>query len=332
MRPCAFKGESGNTSDEATPPSSAMFKTESAGIFMSSMPETQSSESFDAGGSTQKEDDVFHTPPEKSSVPSSGEKPLDDCTLNPELDASDESLEFVDFGDSQGAGRVNLDRDSDLGFSETQRDQKELVSWSPRGIKRDGVDEDTDELQVKKSKISEPQSGSDFSRAYLGIESLETPESNENCMGLVDVELVQVVPAEGQVSGANEISMLENECNEENQNMENSACGLEFSPEENVQKKNKSSFIFDVLRFLAEREVEKLSSDNKEAGGGGGAAAADDLDEVEELSSDNKEAGGAAAPADDDEDDDDDLDVVEIDGIDFPRPRWWPNNNKDLSH
>ncbi|XLR65340.1 hypothetical protein HN51_007841 [Arachis hypogaea] len=310
MRHCAFKGESGNTSNEATPPSSAMFKTESVGIFMSSMPETQSSESFDAGESTQKEDDVFHTPPEKSSVPSSGEKPLDDCTLNPQLDASDESLEFVDFGDSQGAGRISLDRDSDLGFSETQRDQKELVSWSHRGIKRDGVDEDTDELQVKKSKISQPQSGSDFSRAYLGIESLETPESNEHCMGLVDVELLQVLPAEGQVSGANEISMLENECNEENQNMENSACGLEFSPEENVQKKNKSSFIFDVLRFLAEREVEKLNSDNKEAGGA---------------------AAPAAAPAAAD-DDDDDLDVVEIDGIDFPRPRWWPNNNKDLSH
>ncbi|XP_057763292.1 uncharacterized protein LOC130983127 [Arachis stenosperma] len=307
MRQCAFKGESGNTGNEATPPSSAMFKTESVGIFMSSMPETQSSESFDAGESTQKEDDVFHTPPEKSSVPSSGEKPLDDCTLNPELDASDESLEFVDFGDSQG---INLDRDSDLGFSETQRDQKELVSWSHRGIKRDGVDEDTDELQVKKSKISEPQSGSDFSRAYLGIESLETPESNEHCMGLVDVEHLQVLPAEGQVSGANEVSMLENECNEENQNMENSACGLEFSPEENVQKKNKSSFIFDVLRFLAEREVEKLNSDNKEAGGAAAPAAAP-----------------AAAAADDD-----DLNVVEIDGIDFPRPRWWPNNNKDLSH
>ncbi|QHO40451.1 uncharacterized protein DS421_5g137520 [Arachis hypogaea] len=199
-------------------------------------------------------------------------------------------------------GFANLERDSDLGFSEvqlTERDERELVSWSPLGIKRDGVDEDTDELQVKKSKILEPQLGSDFSRAYLGIESLETQESNENCM--VDVELLQVVPAEEQVCGANEISILENEgnevmCGEEDQNMENSTCALEI-PREDVQKKNKSSIVFYVLRFPAEKEVEELSSDDDDIGNA------------------------------------DVMDVVEISGIDFPRLRWWPDddNNKVLS-
>ncbi|XP_020978540.1 uncharacterized protein LOC110271710 [Arachis ipaensis] len=129
----------------------------------------------------------------------------------------------------------------------------------------------------------------------------------------------QVVIFLGLIWGLNlwEISILENEgnevmCGEEDQNMENSACALEIPREENVQKKNKSSIVFDVLRFLAEKEVEELSSGNKEAGGGGGTAAAYDDDDI----------GNA-----------DLLDVVEIGGIDFPCPRWWPDddNNKVLS-
>ncbi|MED6157852.1 hypothetical protein PIB30_027239 [Stylosanthes scabra] len=306
LRQRTFKGESGNSRDEAPPPppSSALFQTESAGVFISSLPETQSPGVFDARGSTQEQDDVFHTPPEKSSVPSSGEKPPDHCTVNQELDAFNDSLEFVDFGDSQGAGCHNLDMDSDLGFSEvqlTQREKTKLVSQSPRGIKRDGVDEDTDEFQVKKSKILEPQSVSDFSRVCLGIESLETQQSNGNCKGVVDIEPLQVC-------GANEIPMQENElmCGEEGQSMENSVRELEFTREEKVQKKNKSSTAFEVLRFLAEQEVQKLSSDNKEAAG----AAADD-DDIENAGF---------------------LDVMKIGGIDFPHPRWLPEdeNNKVL--
>ncbi|MED6158553.1 hypothetical protein PIB30_033673 [Stylosanthes scabra] len=311
LRQRAFKGEeSANSRDEALPPpSSALFETESAGVFISSLPETQSPGVFDARGSTQ-EQDVFHTPPEKSSVPSSGEKPPDHCTVNQELDAFNDSLEFVDFGDSQGAGFDNLDWDSDLGFSEvqlTQRDKREWISQSPRGIKRDGVDEVTDEFQVKKSKILDPQSGSDFSRVCLGIDSLETQQSNGNCKGVVDVEPLQVC-------GANEIPMQENEgdelmCGEEGQNMENSVHELEFPGEEKVQKKNKSSTVFQVLRFLAEEEVQKLSSNNKEAGGAG----ADD-DDIENAGF---------------------LDVVKIGGVDLPHPRWWrpedDNNNKVLS-
>ncbi|MED6122810.1 hypothetical protein PIB30_043400 [Stylosanthes scabra] len=222
--------------DEAPPPSSALFQMESAGVFISSMPDTQSHGGFDARGSTQEQDDVFHTLPEKSSVPSSCEKPPDHRTVNQELDAFNDSLEFVDFGDSQGA------------------------------------------------------------RVCLGIESLETQQSNGTCKGVVDV-----ARAGEQVCGANEIPIKENEGNE-------LMCGeeareLEFPREEKVQNKNKSSIVFDVLRFLAETEVQELRSDNKQAGCG--AAADDDI-------------GNAGF-----------FDVVKIGGIDFLHPRWWPEDDNN---
>lgn len=336
LRLCAFPGESVNAGDMA-PPSSSLFPADSAGLLLCSLPETQDAGKGASGSSgTQEQEDVFHTPPEKSSVPSSGDQPSDHCTLNQELGTHDDALGFVDLGDSQGTGCVNLDRDSNLGFAEVQPAQGvegEFVPQSPRGIKRDAVAEDFEgferescsrdgigdgELSMKKSKLSGPESGFDSPRAFFGVESQEAQEGNGNgaenpcnVEGDVVEPLKFVLPGE-QVFGDNEISLQENaanelgcgeeglkvenagnelECGEEGQKMENAGNELVVVGEEEEGQRKKNTSVFDVLKFLAEN-----SDDNEEE--------------------DDDDLGNASL-----------LDAVKICGIDFPRPRWWPDTD-----
>lgn len=303
---CALIGDT--HPDDQPPPCSAVVPETSAGILMITLPETQDpGKDATALGSGPQDQDVFHTPPEKtSSLPNSGDEPLDHCAVNRTPDVDDDTLEFVDFrGDSEATACADLGGDSDLGFSEFQFVQpmdEELVDGESRGIKRDAVgdkfeglgaelasQDGSSESPMKKLKLSDPKSDSDSSRACLGIESEKVEEGNENCEEKLESEKVE----EGNVGA--DVQAGEQGFEENGVSMQNELCSNGLGYGEGDKQKNKTKIsVFDVLKLLAENSNSDDDSDEEEDG-------------IENVSL---------------------LEAFKSRGLTLPRPRWWPDNDK----
>lgn len=253
--------------------------------------------------------DVFHTPPEESSLPSSDDQRrtltadvVDRCAVNQAVDVDAGTQGFVDFGgSSDGSEFVDLERDSELGFSESHLAQEIGV------LKRESSD--LGETPVKKLKLSEQDLGFESSGDCLGVQLQKVEEGMGTCskgkgklvsdadtespcnfgeylqpqvnvLGFEQVQLEKVTSAgdvnlvEGNKSGD---EVTEGSGMRDKSDESESGKGQE-------KKKNKYS-VFDVLRVLAEKEVE------------------DNLDNGNSL-----------------------LEAAMLRGLTFPRPSWWPDN------
>ncbi|KAG5052288.1 hypothetical protein JHK87_004486 [Glycine soja] len=92
--------------------------------------------------------DIFHTPPKVSLLPSSDDS-LDRCVVSHAINVDAESQVFVNFCD--GSEFVDLGKDSDLGFSEVQLTQEMNVEEDMGSFKGKLVSEEN-ELSIDKSK------------------------------------------------------------------------------------------------------------------------------------------------------------------------------------
>lgn len=173
LRRCPFAPERYNPeNDESSSESTAEIPVDSTGIIMVSLPETEE------GDDNSHSLEVFHTPPEESAAQSSNElRPTVDsvdggdvCCRSP--DGGGETV-VVGVGSSEvdGAGTVDLSRDSDLGFLEVQLTQRENVysdlnrspvevpvteSKGARVLRRElSLDDSLGKSPLKKLKISE---------------------------------------------------------------------------------------------------------------------------------------------------------------------------------
>ncbi|TKY45680.1 hypothetical protein E2542_SST30312 [Spatholobus suberectus] len=307
----SFVGEEdAHNCDDTPSPASGDFPVASHGIVMVSPPDSQ-----DAGRDSGVPQDVFHTPPEESSLPSSdGQRPtttagVDLCAVNHAVEADAGTQGFVNFCD--GAEFVDLGRDSELGFSEVQLVQEIGVAECSCGVRGDGpskipdwrCDEfvdferelsDLDESPVKKSKRSEHDLGVQLQRVEEGRENCEGKLVSESDGGvnLCESDKVAARTVEGnkssdgvvEASGTREKSDVERGLRVLPSSMrgrlENAASEMECG---SSREKNKCS-VFDVLKVLSE--------DN-----------------------------------DEDEDNLSLLEVARACGVTFPRPRWWPDGD-----
>ncbi|XP_061354832.1 uncharacterized protein LOC133299392 [Gastrolobium bilobum] len=194
-----FVGDTHN--DNAASPIYGDFPVSSAGIVMVSLPESQEE------GAPQ---DVFHTPPEESSLPTSDDQrrtvtvDVDRCAINQVVDVDCGTQGFVDLcGYSDGTDFVDLGRDSELGFSDvplTQEIDGGLVAECSHGVEGDRLGEipecqfdefgvlqrelsDLGELPVKKLKLSDKNLGFDSSRDCFGIQLQKVEEGVGDCKG-----------------------------------------------------------------------------------------------------------------------------------------------------
>ncbi|KAI4327227.1 hypothetical protein L6164_019715 [Bauhinia variegata] len=93
---CPIVGDKANSHlDEPRPTSDGMLEA-SAGIVISSLTETESDGKENSGS-----EDIFHTPPQMSSLPTSDDQPKSPavyhCTVNKTVEFGEETMDFVDF-------------------------------------------------------------------------------------------------------------------------------------------------------------------------------------------------------------------------------------------
>ncbi|GMN34045.1 hypothetical protein TIFTF001_041994 [Ficus carica] len=173
LRRCPFAPERYNPeNDESSSESTAEIPVASTGIIMVSLPETEE------GDDNSHSLEVFHTPPEESAAQSSNElRPTVDavdggdvCCRSPD-GGGEPVVVGVGSSEADGAGTVDLSRDSDLGFLEVQLTQRENVysdlnrspvevpvteSKGARVLRRElSLDDGLGKSPLKKLKISE---------------------------------------------------------------------------------------------------------------------------------------------------------------------------------
>ncbi|CAJ1943254.1 unnamed protein product [Sphenostylis stenocarpa] len=270
--------------------------------------------------------EVFHTPPENSSRPSSCNQPRaattgdHRCAVNHAVDVDAGTQGFVDL--CEGAEFVDLGRDSELGFSESSLGARRDVLDE---IRDDRLDEfaiferelsDLGEPPVKKPKLSEGDLGVDSSGGCVEVQSQKGEEGVENC--------------EGNLVSEAEKNYDENNCS--TQNLETLVGDVSLCESEKVActfERNKSSDgVVEgsgmgkksdrkvVLRELppSMRGPSENAASKVEFGNSQKKNVFDVLRVLSEIS--NEE--------DENLDDISLLEVAEACGITFPRPRWWP--------
>lgn len=278
------------SSSDTPSPFSGDLPVASDDILMLSLPDTQ-----DAGKATAVAD-VFHTPPEESSLPSSD---VDVCTVNHAVDVDAGTQGFVDFCDAPES--VDLGKDSQLGFSEVQAECSCGVGGDDSGenSKRhihefEKENSDLGEYLVKKSKHYDCDSGYVSSGDCTGVQSEKVKEG-------VDKGKEKLVSENDGVVNSDKVACV----------VEVNKCtGVEEGPE--MQRKNEGGT--RVLPPSVSGRVENVASE------GNGGRKMSVFDVLRALST----------MRDDEEDDDNPnlMDDARAIGINFPRPRWYPKNFK----
>ncbi|KAK7346770.1 hypothetical protein VNO80_21293 [Phaseolus coccineus] len=284
-------------------------------------------------------EDVFHTPPEKSSSPISCHLPRaatdddDPCTVNHAVDVDAGMKGCVDLCEGSEFVDLGLGRDSDLGFSGVQLRQEMDVDECSHGARRDALDKirdgrfnefavfkrelsDLDESPAKKSKLPEVDLGVEVQSQKVeeGVgnlvseaekpsdENMGSAKNLENLVGNVSLceseKVACTVEGSKSSDGVVEGSGMGKNRDEERvvRVLPPSLRGpLKIAASESKCLKNAASGmefgnsrekkdVFDVLRVISEISNEKEVN----------------LDDISLL------------------------EVAEACGINFPRPRWWP--------
>ncbi|RDX88595.1 hypothetical protein CR513_29791, partial [Mucuna pruriens] len=313
-------------------PASADFTPPSNGIVMVSLTDSQ-----DSVRDAAVPQDVFHTPPEESSLPSDD----DPCAVNHAVGVDVATQGLVDLCD--GSEYVDLGRDSELGFSEVQLTQQmEVAECSRRNCQFDEFGDferdlsDLGESPGKKSKLTEHDLGFDFSMDYCGVQLQKDEEGIGNSEGKPVCEIDTESPCNlGADTGKeeNEISMNKNCCDENFETLvgdlklcesEKMACTVEgnvssdgIAEDSGMPKKSDKEPVLRVLPLSMRGCLENAASELER---GNGREKKNVFDVLKVLSENSDEV-------EDDLDDLSLLDVARACGITFPRPRWWPHGD-----
>ncbi|KAK7330823.1 hypothetical protein VNO77_25027 [Canavalia gladiata] len=334
------------------------FLVASAGIVMVSPPESQD----------DIPQDVFHTPPEESSLPSSDEQRretiigVDCCPVNHAVDVETGTQGFVDFFSySDGSEFVDLGRDSELGFSEAQLTQQIDVVEGSRDRLGEIPNCQSDEFRVLERELPDlgesPVKRSKHSEHNLGF------GSRGDCLG-VQLQNMEESNAENPYNFGEDLQHRENVPNAENE--EN--CCKETSMDKNLDSgENFETQIVQLGMITSDGNVNLCESDkltctvegNKSSDGAMEASGMPEKNDEEQglrvLPSSIRgrlEKAGSESESEkvrektkfpvfyvlkvllqnrhEVEDNDDNVSLFEtakLHGLNFPRPRWWPDSD-----
>jgi hypothetical protein len=267
--------------------------------------------------------DVFHTPPEESLLPSS-DVDVPPCTVNQAVDLDAGSQVFVALaGFSDSSEFVDFGKDSELGFSHDAHLKKEIVADSVTEnrsnefrVLEKGVS-DLGQSQMKKLKL-----GFDTLGSCSGVQSQKVDEGKvENACKFGE----QVKDDSGR-----EIQMNVNSVTDEDVEMQNSV------PEENVEAEVVQN-AGDVNLIMGKNinnvvgEGSGMGEDLKEATANGSGSGMVRRDEREKKLLVFEVLRMLADHAKEKEKESECLTLLETArraGITFPRPSHWPPNRK----
>lgn len=329
----------------------------------------------DDGKDSAGPQDVFHTPPEESSLHYSSDEQRPAVAADADLYAVNQAVEvggstqaFVDLcSHSDVAEFADLGRDSDLGFSEAEVVDPEIVV-------ADGAAEDSEckvdeiwvserefhgscEFLVKKLEVSEKDLGFGSSADFLGVESQKEGNSVGNCKGKLvsDADAVAETPCDfvADLEPQENVMDGENCCREVS--VDKNLGSIENVEIQVVQTEIKESA--EAEKFLCAAEENESSdkiveaSRTKEKSDGEPKKRVlppsfrvildDAAKELESEKCEKKDETCAFKVlkylSENVVEDEEDLgninwaEVLKRSGVTFPRPRWWPEHFENSS-
>ncbi|KAJ1415028.1 hypothetical protein SESBI_18387 [Sesbania bispinosa] len=270
--------------------------------------------------------DVFHTPPEESSLPFPDDQQrrtltvdVEVCRINQAVDAEAGTHGFVDLGGfSDGSDFVDLGKDSDLGFSETQSMQEnddKMVAEGAKGDYSGDIPECQFDEPVKKLKLS------DFPGDCFGVQENVLEGGEKMPVDVNDDVFREEIPMNKNLGSGEGFETL----------------GVQLETTKSAVDVNKSSDEVIEASGMQDKSDEeqgkvrvlpssiRSGSENvakSESGKGREKKKCDVFGVLKALSENTHEEV---------EENLDGLSILEAakrSGIIFPRPRWWPNNDK----
>lgn len=286
--------------------------------------------------------DVFHTPPEEYSLPSSDvDAPY--CPVNQAVDVDTCSQVFVDLaGYSDSSEFVDFGKDSELGFLDVRLKNEIEADFVPENSHGVEGDEHSDEFRVSERGISD-LGESPVKKLKLGFDSLGTSLGAQQSQSVVD---------DGMINSEEE--KVESPCNVVGDEKVNAVSNDDFCreipmddnsvPEENVETQ--------AVQNAEDANLVEGNRSNREIGEGSGSredpvlrvlpnsircllekATPNGLEskKVEEKNKFSVFDVLKILSESSVEEEDDGLTVLEAakrSGITFPRPTWWPDHMK----